>query len=125
MYLGALYVQYIIKEGSDVFMHPDKRAAIKCVIVVLVIVGIIAYNQYRKEWKGAESFDAYVHTLVVKGLIDEEPIPIGDTYLETEYAVFYNYSLGDDRLLLVTYDIVDKKFGYEVTYMPDEEYEDE
>ena len=125
MYLGALYVQYIIKEGSDVFMHPDKRAAIKWAIVILVIMSIIAYSLYRKEWKGAESFNTYVHTLVVKGLLDEEPIPIEDTYLETEYAVFYNYSLGDDRLLLVTYDVVDKKFGYEVTYMPDEEYEDE
>ena len=106
-------------------MHPDKRAAIKCVIVVLVIVSIVVYSLYHKEWKGAESFDNYVHTLVVKGVLDEEPTPINDTYLETKYAIFYNYALGDDRLLLVTYDTLDKKFSYEVTYMPDEEYEDE
>ena len=106
-------------------MHPDKRAATKWAIVVLIIVGITAYNLYRREWRGAESFDTYVHTLAIKGLIDEEPKPLQDTYLETEYAVFYNYALGDDKLLLVAYDIVDKKFSYEVTYMPDEEYEDE
>ena len=106
-------------------MHPDKRAALKFTIVILIIVSIIAYSIYRKEWRGAESFDSYVHTLVLKGILDEKPKPLTDTYLETEYAIFYNYSLGDDRLLLVTYDTVDKKFSYEVTYMPDEEYEDE
>ena len=36
-------------------MHPDKRAAIKCAILVLVIVSIIAYSLYRKEYKGGRN----------------------------------------------------------------------